>query len=160
MAGLKTIIGLAFVLAIGFLFVILSCALYNNWWPLLVVATYVLAPLPNEIFGRCSEEHGSELWNDEYAIYISLEYLLQLLINFDNSDNSSSFTDAGRFITGILIVTGFCLPFVLAHAEVITVPAMIMSIIGGVLVYGTIGSRIFPFNEAAFITGDCIARLS
>ncbi|OAD75849.1 hypothetical protein PHYBLDRAFT_158151 [Phycomyces blakesleeanus NRRL 1555(-)] len=118
MAGLKSIIGLAFVLAIGFLFVILSCALYNNWWPLLVVATYVLAPLPNEIFGRCSEEHGSELWNDD--------------------DNSSSFTDAGRFITGILIVTGFCLPFVLAHAEVITVPAMIMSIIGGVLVYGTI----------------------
>ncbi|KAL0074083.1 vacuolar protein sorting 55, partial [Phycomyces blakesleeanus] len=100
------IIGLAFVLAIGFLFVILS------------LATYVLAPLPNEIFGRCSEEHGSELWNDD--------------------DNSSSFTDAGRFITGILIVTGFCLPFVLAHAEVITVPAMIMSIIGGVLVYGTI----------------------
>ncbi|KAI9483226.1 MAG: vacuolar protein sorting 55 [Benjaminiella poitrasii] len=115
MAGLRTIISLAFVLAIGFLLVILSCALYYNWWPLLVVATYILAPLPNALCARCAGE------DDVMSGYYN-----------------SGIIDAGHFITGIFIVTGFCLPFVLAHAEVITVPAMIMSIAGGLLVYGTI----------------------
>ncbi|KAG2234504.1 hypothetical protein INT48_004883 [Thamnidium elegans] len=99
MAGLRTI---------GFLLVILSCALFSNWWPLLV------APLPNALCGRCAGE-------DDLM-----------------SDYNGGALDAGHFITGMFIVTGFCLPFVLAHAEVITVPAMIMSIAGGVLVYGTI----------------------
>ncbi|KAI9253850.1 vacuolar protein sorting 55 [Phascolomyces articulosus] len=121
MAGLRTIIALAFVLAIGFLLVILSCALYYNWWPLLVgkvikkrLATYVLAPLPNALCSRCA---GQDDLMSEY---------------------NSGVVDAGHFITGMFIVTGFCLPFVLAHAEVITIPAMIMSICGGILVYGTI----------------------
>ncbi|KAI7904009.1 vacuolar protein sorting 55 [Cokeromyces recurvatus] len=114
-AGLRSIISLAFVLAIGFLLVILSCALYYNWWPLLVVATYILAPLPNALCTRCAGE------DDVMSGYYN-----------------SGIIDAGHFITGIFIVTGFCLPLVLAHAEVITVPAMIMSIAGGLLVYGTI----------------------
>ncbi|KAL7310465.1 Vacuolar protein sorting-associated protein 55 [Mucor circinelloides] len=91
-----SIIALAFVLAIGFLLVILSCALYYNWWPLLVVATYILAPLPNALCGRCSGE-------DDIM-----------------SDYNSGVIDAGHFITGMFIVTGFCLPFVLAHAEVVS----------------------------------------
>ncbi|KAI7888688.1 vacuolar protein sorting 55 [Mucor mucedo] len=101
MAGLRTIIALAFVLAIGFLLVILSCALYYNWWPLLVVATYILAPLPNALCGRCAGE-------DDLM-----------------SDYNGGALDAGHFITGMFIVTGFF-------------PAMIMSISGGILVYGTI----------------------
>ncbi|CAB4486380.1 unnamed protein product [Rhizophagus irregularis] len=117
MAGVKTyvfIIALAFVLACGFLLVILSGALYQNWWPLFVVATYVLAPLPNFIFSRC----GS---NDDYLDY-----------------NNNGYKDFGRFLTAILIVTGVCLPIVLAHSHVITIPAMIMSTGGGALVYSTI----------------------
>ncbi|ORY98351.1 vacuolar protein sorting 55 [Absidia repens] len=123
MAGLRSIIALAFVLAIGFLLVILSCALYYNWWPLLVVATYILAPIPNALCARCA---------GEYDVM---------------SDYNSGVVDAGHFITGIFIVTGFCLPFVLAHAEVITVPAMVMSICGGVLVYGTIIAYTHFFSQ-------------
>ncbi|KAI8336266.1 vacuolar protein sorting 55 [Chlamydoabsidia padenii] len=123
MAGLRSIIALAFVLAIGFLLVILSCALYYNWWPLLVVATYIIAPLPNALCARCA---------GEYDVM---------------SDYNSGVVDAGHFITGMFIVTGFCLPFVLAHAEVITVPAMIMSICGGVLVYGTIIAYTHFFSQ-------------
>lgn len=114
MAGLRTIIALAFVLAVGFLLVILSCALYHNWWPLLVVAIYVLCPLPNALCGKYAGEDDI------------------------HSEYNSGIIDTGHFITGIFIVSGFCLPFILAHADVITVPAMIMSISGGVLVYGTI----------------------
>ncbi|EEH03067.1 vacuolar sorting-associated protein [Histoplasma capsulatum] len=88
-AGLKTIISLSFILAIGFLLVILSAALWHNFLPLLVVATYVIAPLPN---------------------WISL-------------------------------------PALLAHSGAIQMSAMVMSILGGLLIYGTIISFSMFFQE-------------
>ncbi|KAF9397712.1 Vacuolar protein sorting-associated protein 55 [Mortierella sp. AD011] len=101
----------------------MSCALYGNWWPLFVVATYVLAPLPNAVFGRFAGR-------DDVM-----------------SDYQGGFADAGYFLTGLMIVTGFCLPVVLAHAGVITIPAMFMSISGGLLIYGTIVSYSRFFAE-------------
>lgn len=82
-AGLKTIIALSFVLAIGFLLVILSCALYKVYYPLLVVATYVLAPLPNWVAGRISNPD-----------------------DFVESAGGSGVLDLGRFCTGFLFVMG------------------------------------------------------
>jgi hypothetical protein len=54
------------------------------------------------------------------------------------ADVSSSVADFGRFLTSMLVVSGFGLPVVLSHAGIITSMAMFMSISGGVLVYGTI----------------------
>jgi hypothetical protein len=111
-AGLKTIISLSFVrsslsssppslsspthprlpafpsnntqvLAIGFLLVILSCALFKQYLPLLVVATYVLAPLPNWICGRCANPD-----------------------DFGGESSGSAIVDFGRFCTGFLVVMG------------------------------------------------------
>ncbi|KAH9180693.1 vacuolar protein sorting 55 [Lactarius sanguifluus] len=93
-AGLKTVILLSFVLAVGFLMIILSCALWSNWLPLLV------API-----------------------------------------------DLGRFITAFIVVTGFSLPLVLAHSEIITSGASVMSLIGGGLVYGTILAYAAAFRQ-------------
>ncbi|KAJ1949535.1 vacuolar protein sorting 55, partial [Linderina pennispora] len=107
------IVVLSVCLAAGFLLSILSCALYGNWWPLAVVFTYALAPLPNAVFGR----------------YVSSDPL---------ADVSSSVADVGRFLTSILVVSGFGFPIVLAHSGIITSMAMYMSIVGGLLVYGTI----------------------
>jgi hypothetical protein len=47
------------------------------------------------------------------------------------------------------IDTDFCvaLPIVLAHCEKITIPAMAMSIAGGLLIYGTIISFTMFFRE-------------
>jgi hypothetical protein len=45
-AGLKTVILLSFVLAVGFLMIILSCALYSNWLPL-IVGGFKSSPLPS-----------------------------------------------------------------------------------------------------------------
>ncbi|MCJ1472938.1 Vacuolar protein sorting-associated protein 55 [Lambiella insularis] len=81
-AGLKTIIALSFVLAIGFLLVILSSALWHNYLPLLVVATYVVAPLPNWICGRCANP-------DDFM-----------------ENAGSAIVDFGRFVTGFLVVMG------------------------------------------------------
>ena len=70
------------VLAIGFLLVILSSALYSNYLPLLVVATYVVAPLPNWICSRCVNP-------DDFM-----------------ESASSAVIDFGRFLTGFLVVMG------------------------------------------------------
>lgn len=127
MAGLKTIITLSFILALGFLLVILSSALFNNYFPLLVVATYILAPLPNAIFSHCSNP-------DDFI-----------------ENAGSSFVDLGRFLTGFLVVMGVALPAVLAHSGVITVAAGVMSMVGGLLVYGTVVSfGLFFQEEEAF----------
>lgn len=123
MAGLKTIIALSFVLAIGFLLVILSSALFGNYFPLFVVATYCLAPLPNAICSRCSSP-------DDFI---------------DNA--GSGIQDLGRFLTGFFVVMGIALPAALAHSGIIQVPAMVMSIIGGLLIYGTIISFTMFFQE-------------
>ena len=80
-AGLKTIIALSFVLALGFLLVILSCALWKDYYPLLVVATYVLAPVPNWICGHCANPDDFE-------------------------SSSSAVLDLGKFCTGFLVVMG------------------------------------------------------
>jgi len=122
-AGLKTIIALSFVLAIGFLLVILSAALFHNFLTLLVVATYVIAPLPNWICGRCANP-------DDFM-----------------ESAGNAVVDFGRFCTGFLVVMGVALPVLLAHCALINVPAMVMSIVGGLLIYGTIISFTRFFKE-------------
>ncbi len=106
--------------------IILSCALWSNWLPLLVGAqfpsrspcypfphalslalTFVLAPLPNAIFSHC----GGDDFTTDYE--------------------GSGPVDLGRFITATVVVTGFAFPLVLAHSEVIRPGACAMSIVGG-----------------------------
>jgi hypothetical protein len=71
--------------------------------------TFVLAPLPNAVFPHCC---GA----DEYAT---------------SFEEGSGPADIGRFITAMIVVTGFALPIVLAHSEIINPKACAMSIIGG-----------------------------
>ncbi|KAI9002269.1 vacuolar protein sorting 55 [Gaertneriomyces semiglobifer] len=128
MAGMKTIIFLSFLLASGILLVILSCALYGNWLPLLVVLTYVLAAIPNMICKRiASGGGGRDIWSD--------------------SSDFRGVLETGYFITSFFVVSGFGLPAMLAHAGKITMQAMIMSFSGGLMVYGTILGYVHFFVE-------------
>jgi hypothetical protein len=61
--------------------------------------------------------------------------------------SGSAIVDFGRFMTGFLVVMGVALPVLLAHCELIKVPAMAMSIAGGLLIYGTIISFTMFFQE-------------
>lgn len=70
------------ILAIGFLLVILSAALFKNYLTLLVVATYVIAPVPNWICGKAQS-------HDDFM-----------------DSGSNSIVELGRFITGFLVVMG------------------------------------------------------
>ncbi|KAI9176142.1 Vacuolar protein sorting-associated protein 55 [Blastocladiella emersonii ATCC 22665] len=109
------VIALATALATGFLLVVLACALYSNWLPLLIVFTYILAPLPNMICTRCTG--ADDVFSDQ---------------------SSSGWRDAGFFLTSFLVVSGFGLPLALTRSGIIDPTAGIMSVTGGVLVYGTI----------------------
>ncbi|KAI0093924.1 vacuolar protein sorting 55 protein [Irpex rosettiformis] len=122
-AGIKTVILLAFILAVGFLMIILSCALWGNWLPILVALIFVLAPLPNWLFSHC----GGDDFTTDYE--------------------GSGPIDLGRFLTSTVVMTGFALPLVLAHSEIIRPGACAMSIIGGSLVYGTILAYSATFKE-------------
>ena len=82
-AGLKTIIALSFVLAVGFLLVILSCALWKVYYPLLVVLAYVLAPIPDWVCGRVANPD-----------------------DFVENSAGVAVLDLGRFCTGFLVVMG------------------------------------------------------
>ncbi|KAI7301085.1 hypothetical protein KC315_g16855 [Hortaea werneckii] len=123
MAGLKTIILLSFILAIGFLLVILSSALFKDYLTLLVVATYVVAPIPNWMCGKAQNQ-------DDFM-----------------DSGSNGVVELGRFMTGFLVVMGIALPVVLAHCDQIRVESMVMSIVGGLLIYATIISFGMFFAE-------------
>ena len=114
MAEMKMIIALAFLLASGIISVILSCALYGNWLPLLVVLTYLIAPIPNSFCKRLAR--NSDLFQEE--------------------DNS--IREVGYFITSFFVVSGFGLPLVLYHGNLIEFGAMMLSLSGGVMIYGTV----------------------
>lgn len=101
-----------------------------NYARLCTALTFVIAPLPNAIFAHCG---GAD--------------------DFSSSESEGSAAiDLGRFLTSIIVVTGFALPLVLAHAEVIRHTAALMSIVGGGLVYGTIlaYSQVFKQEEDEF----------
>jgi Vacuolar protein sorting 55 len=85
--------------------VILSCALFSNWLPLLVVATYVLAPLPNAICSRYAA--GEDFMSDSSGYLPPLEYKEHRAA----ADIRSAYHDLGKFLTGFLVVTGLGMLF-------------------------------------------------
>ncbi|EPY53485.1 vacuolar sorting protein Vps55 [Schizosaccharomyces cryophilus OY26] len=128
MSDLKKIIGLSSVLAIGFMLVILSGALYRNWYPLLIVIPFLLAPLPQFLTERYSSSHD----------------FLQ--------EEDRNLLDFGRFVFGATISTGFALPIVFVNVSLTNTPAAIMSCVGGFIIFMviTIYSQAFTIHEEEF----------
>ncbi|XP_042486309.1 vacuolar protein sorting-associated protein 55 homolog [Macadamia integrifolia] len=85
---------LAILVSAGIVLQILACALYNNWWPMLTVLTYVLLPIPLIFFA------GSDTSS--------------LL-----SETGNSWVDATKFLTGASVVGCIAIPSILKHADVI-----------------------------------------
>lgn len=111
---LTKIICLSGVLALGFLLIILSCALFHNYYPLFDVLVFLLAPLPNALLGRSDgfSSHG--------------EFL---------NESGRNGEDFGHFMTGILVSSGVLLPVVFHHARLINYESAIMTLSGGLIIY-------------------------
>jgi len=73
--------------------VILSSALWTNYLPLLVVATYVVAPVPNWLCGRAAD-------HDDFM-----------------ESGGSGIVDLGRFLTGFFVVMGIGMAFLPASTS-------------------------------------------
>lgn len=130
MNPLNKIIFLSAFLAFGFLLILLSCALYNNWRPLWVIGIFLVAPLPNIILSSIESNR------DDFLTFSN-----------DHGNNPSTLEEVAKFITGVLIVSGISLPITLHHTNLIGLGSMVMSIIGGLIVYSDIIVFIWFFSE-------------
>ncbi|CUM63049.1 uncharacterized protein PRCAT00000612001 [Priceomyces carsonii] len=126
---LNKIIGLSIVLSMGFLLVVLA-GIYGNWFPIIIGIVFSIAHLPVAI---------------TKAITSSSDYDF----NFDpsTSTTSSFLKELGQFLSAFLIVSGFALPVLLHHSHILTKTAMILTIVGGSLIYGTVYTFSLYFDE-------------
>jgi len=110
MAGVRSIIALAFGCAFGITFLVLSCVIPepDNCLPLAVLPFYLLAPIPFLIARRAGD------------------------ISFDTSN---SCLETAVFVTIFLIMSAFGLPVVLAHAGKITWSAVGLALSANVVVF-------------------------
>ncbi|XP_020532139.1 vacuolar protein sorting-associated protein 55 homolog isoform X1 [Amborella trichopoda] len=104
--------GLAVMVSAGIVLQILACALYSNWWPMLSgrikarekkTLPYALLPMPALFL----------LGSDSTSIL---------------SSETSSWVDAAKFLTGIIVVWSIAIPTILKHAGIIGWGAMFMDL--------------------------------
>lgn len=112
------IIGLSSVLALGFLLVVLAAAIWSNWTPIFIAFIFAIAHLPTIL---TSSPYGYE----------------DSLGGFDDSTRNET-ADAGKFLEAFLLVSAFSLTFVLHHCHIFTEQATALTLIGGMLIYGTV----------------------
>ncbi|CCE66009.1 hypothetical protein TPHA_0O00380 [Tetrapisispora phaffii CBS 4417] len=112
---LTKIISLSGFLSMGFLLVILSCALFHNYYPLLDILFFLLAPLPNAL---SKSRYGSA--------------------DFMSDSSSQNGNDFSHFLTGMFVTSGIVLPLVLQHCQLIAAESCVMSIMGGSIIYCSI----------------------
>ncbi|CAI4045033.1 hypothetical protein SUVZ_10G2290 [Saccharomyces uvarum] len=113
---LTKIISLSGFLALGFLLVILSCALFHNYYPLFDILIFLLAPIPNTLFSTGNQYHTSDFM----------------------SDSSNTGQDLAHFLTGMLVTSGVALPVVFYHCQLIGHLSCIMCMTGGLIIYSSI----------------------
>lgn len=131
MNPLNKIIFLSAFLALGFLLILLSCALYNNYHPLWVILIFLIAPLPNIL------QLSVDASRDDF-----------LSFNGGGKPPSSPFAEFCKVLTGFLLVSGAALPIVFYHSRIIEFGSLVMSICGGVIVYSDIIAFIWFFSES------------
>lgn len=127
---LNKIIGLSIVLSMGFLLVVLA-GIYGNWFPIINGIIFAIAHLPAAI---------------TKAVSSSLDYDF----NFDPASSSQGdvIKEIGQFLLAFLLVSGFYLPILLHHSLILTKTAMVLTIIGGSLIYGTVYTFSLYFDES------------
>lgn len=117
---LSKIIGLSGMLALGFLLIVLSTALYGSWMPVLDGLIFAIAHIP---YLLTNSNNGSEYQT-----------------GFGDIDDmvTSNAEDAGKFISSFLFSSGIALPISLCRSNILTGTATWLSIMGGLCIYATI----------------------
>ncbi|VDI47211.1 leptin receptor gene-related protein-like isoform X1 [Mytilus edulis] len=114
------LIAMAFAAAVGVTFLVLGCALYDNWWPMFVLIFYFLSPLPTVISRRMSD-------------------------SLDTA--SSACVELAIFLTSGIVISAIGLPLVLAHVNTIDWGACALVLAGDLVVFLTILGYFFVFGN-------------
>lgn len=120
----KVMVGLGFAISVGLMLIVVASAVFNQYYPLFVILSSILAPLPSL---WCIQEPNSDSW---------LSGLL------------TGSAGAGNFLTSVLVVSGFGIPIVLTHVNLINGAALAMTIIGGLIIYGSVVFYIKKFHNS------------
>lgn len=133
---LNKIIGLSIVLSMGFLLVVLA-GISGNWFPIVDGIIFAIAYLP-VIISRV-------LFN-----------LSDYDFSFDPQTSSRTLAvqELGKFLTAALLVTGFYLPILLHHSHFLTTTAVVLTLLGGSLIYGTVYTFSQAFDNPEESEGD------
>lgn len=129
-SSLSRLIFLSVLIALGVLNIVLSCALFNNWLPILVLIVFLIAPLPNAL-----------------AQYATSTYDSNFLGDYDSDEAESPFVEFCHFLTGLFVISGTCLPIVMYHTSLITGSALSLSLTGGFLIYLSIVLFMVGFKD-------------
>eukprot|EP00123_Amoebidium_parasiticum_P009283 comp19382_c0_seq1/m.22364 comp19382_c0_seq1/g.22364 ORF comp19382_c0_seq1/g.22364 comp19382_c0_seq1/m.22364 type:complete len:128 (-) comp19382_c0_seq1:151-534(-) len=124
--GMRAILILAITSSVGVMTVFLACALpgFGNWSPLSVVFFYLLAPAPLIVSQKLS---GGSSFGDEGGA-----------------------GEGAMFLATIFVLSSFGLPMVLCHAGVITLGAMLLTLLGNLFVFGSMLAYGLVFSDTDF----------
>lgn len=128
---LNKIIGLSIVLSMGFLLVVLA-GVSGNWFPIVDGVIFAVAYLPVVVTRAAFN-------SSDYDFNFDPHTTLQTL----------AIQEAGKFVLAALLVTGVYLPILLHHSLILTRTAVVLTLLGGVLIFGTV----YTFSQA-FDTPD------
>lgn len=126
---LNKIIGLSIVLSMGFLLVILA-GIYGNWFPIIIGLVFAVAHLPMAITKAVSSSSDYDFNFDALA-----------------TASGNGLLEAGYWTSAFLLTSGLALPILLHHSLILTKTAMVLSIVGGSLIFGTIFAFSLFFDE-------------
>ena len=102
---------------------VILAGIYGNWFPIVIGLIFSVAYLPVAITRRFN--------------------------SFDpfSAPSTNVLAELGQFLTAFLLVSGLYLPIVLHHSYILTTTAAALTIIGGVLIFGTVYTFSHYFDE-------------
>jgi Vacuolar protein sorting 55 len=123
-------ITLSFLLAVGILLIILSCAVEGVWWTMVVALFCAFLPLPNKL---------AQKWTSMQDATTAVAFQ----VSSQRSDwLNARILEAGYFLTALMIVISMALPLLFFHAAYISQQSAILAFFGAltmdtaILLYG------------------------
>lgn len=113
----------------GFLLVILA-GVYGNWFPIIDGIICAIAHLPIVITKAISDPNDYDF-----------------NIDANMSSQGNFLKETGQFVSAFLIISGLYLPIILHNSLILTKTAMVLTIVGGGLIYGTVYVFSLFFDE-------------
>ena len=123
-------ISLSFLLAVGILLIILSCAVEGVWWTLIVAVFCAFLPLPNKLAQKWVELLDRDGDFSRMGATTNRDWIHARIL------------EAGYFLTALMLVLSMALPILFFHAGWISQQSAILAFFGAltmdtaILLYG------------------------